>query len=246
MKTIGMLGGMSWESTISYYRIINERVRERLGGLHSAKIVLYSVDFEPMERMQRRGEWDEAGEVLADAASAVERAGADFLVLCTNTMHKVADAMTRRSTIPLMHIAEPTAEAVRQQNLRRVGLLGTKFTMEQAFYRERLEAAGLEVLVPEPSDREEIHRVIFEELCMGEIRARSKDSYRKIIDRMISRGGEGMILGCTEIGLLIGADDISVPVFDTTEIHARAAADAALAQTPGSPPGVLPRRGFIG
>jgi aspartate racemase len=229
MKTIGMLGGMSWESTVPYYRIINEQVRERLGGLHSAKIVLYSVDFEPMEMMQRSGEWEAAGEVLADAASAVERAGADFLVLCTNTMHKVAEAISRRSTIPLLHIAEPTARAVRERHIRRVALLGTSFTMEEGFYRERLEAEGLEVLVPNKPDREEIHRIIFEELCLGEIRAQSKESFREIIDRVASRGAEGVILGCTEIGFLIQPDDVTTPLFDTTSIHARAAADAALA-----------------
>jgi aspartate racemase len=229
MKTIGMLGGMSWESTIPYYRIINEQVRARLGSLHSAEIVLYSVDFEPIETMQRSGDWEAAGEILADAASAVERAGADFLVLCTNTMHKVADAITRRCTIPLLHIAEPTARAVRERNIRRVALLGTRFTMEQDFYRDRLEAEGLEVLVPEATDRHEVHRIIFEELCLGDIRAQSRDSYRRIIDRMVSRGAEGVILGCTEIGLLIQPDDVTAPLFDTTSIHACAAADAALA-----------------
>lgn len=228
MKRIGLIGGMSWESTSSYYRIINERVRERLGGLHSAELVLVSVDFEPIEQMQRRGDWTAAGETLAEAGASLERAGADILVLCTNTMHKVIDAIERRCAVPLLHIADATAAAVRERAFHRVGLLGTSFTMEQEFYRERLRDGGLEILTPGPEERHEINRIIFEELCVGSIRDESRASYRAAIDGLAARGAEGVILGCTEIGMLIGAEDVPFPLFDTTRIHATAAADAAL------------------
>jgi len=229
MKTIGLLGGMSWESTLPYYRQINEAVRERLGGLHSARLVLFSVDFAQVERLQRSGDWDAAGVLLAEAARALQRAGADFLVLCTNTMHKVAEAIEAAVDIPLLHIADPTAAAIRSAGLRRVGLLGTRFTMEQPFYRERLERRhGIEVLVPDEADRTEVHRVIYEELCQGSVHEASRQAYRQVIARLVERGAEAVILGCTEIGLLLGPRDASVALFDTTSLHARAAAERAL------------------
>jgi aspartate racemase len=228
-RAIGLIGGMSWESTVPYYRVINETMREMRGGLHSARIVLYSVDFHDVEAMQRGGRWSEAGEVLAQAARAVERAGADFIVLCTNTMHKVAAAIERAVPIPLLHIADPTADAVRAAGVRTVGLLGTRFTMEEDFYRERLrERHGLDVVVPDAADRDTVHRVIYDELCMGRIVESSRDRYRAIVDRLVVRGAEGIILGCTEISMLIGAADAAVPTFDTTLLHARAAALRAL------------------
>jgi len=230
MKTIGLIGGMSWESTLLYYRLVNEEVRGRLGGLHSAKTLLYSVDFEPIERMQAAGRWDEAGEVLADAAERLERGGADLLVLCTNTMHRVASAIEPRVRIPFLHIADATAEAIRAAGLRKVGLLGTRFTMEQAFYRERLaKRAGVEVLVPPERDRDRVHRVIYEELCLGVVRAESRAAFRSIAGSLVAAGAEGIVLGCTEICMLLSQDDVPVPVFDTTAIHARVAVDRALA-----------------
>jgi len=225
MKTIGLIGGMSWESTIPYYRHINETVRDRLGGLHSARILLYSVDFHEIERLQHLGDWEAAGTALASAARALTVAGADFLVLCTNTMHKVAPAIEAAVPIPLLHIADPTAAAIRAQGLRRVGLLGTRFTMEEDFYRRRLEADhGLEVHVPTEADRESIHRIIYEELCLGRIVPASRAEYRRIIAGLVTRGAEAIILGCTEISLLVSAEDATVPLFDTTARHAHAAA----------------------
>ena len=229
MKTIGLIGGMSWESTVPYYRQINEAVKARLGGLHSARIVLYSVDFAEIERLQHAGDWDAAGLILADAARALERAGADFLVLCTNTMHKVAPAIESAVRIPLLHIADPTAAAIRQAGLSRIGLLGTAFTMEQPFYRDRLQDRhGIEVLVPDADDRALVHRVIYDELCLGRIEAASRQAYRDVMRRLADRGAQGIILGCTEISLLVGPQDAVVPLFDTTAIHAQAAAQAAL------------------
>ena len=229
MKTLGLLGGMSWESTIPYYRIINETVRERRGGLHSAKIVLYSVDFHAIERLQQAGDWAQAGHVLARAARVLEAAGADGLVLCTNTMHRVAAAIESAVTIPLLHIADPTAAAVKQAGLTTVGLLGTRFTMEQDFYRGRLtDRHGLTVIVPDPPDREIIHRVIYEELCRGAIRAESRAQYRAILQRLVEKGAEGIILGCTEIALLVRPEDAPGPLFDTTGLHARSVALWAL------------------
>ena len=229
MKTIGLLGGMSWESTVPYYRQINEAVKARRGGLHSAKIVLYSVDFAEIERLQHRGDWAAAGALLADAARALERAGADFIVLCTNTMHKVAPAIEAAVKIPLLHIADPTAAAIHHAGLRRVGLLGTRFTMEQDFYRGRLAGQhGIEVLIPEADDRDRVHRVIYEELCLGRIEEASRQAYREVMRRLVERGVQGIILGCTEISLLVGAQDASVALFDTTRIHAEAAAALAL------------------
>ncbi|MFV3333813.1 aspartate/glutamate racemase family protein [Pseudomonas sp. NY15437] len=229
MKTIGLIGGMSWESTIPYYRQINERIKERLGGLHSAKVALYSVDFHEIERLQHAGDWDAAGRVLADAARSLKAAGADFLVLCTNTMHKVAPAIEAAVDIPLLHIADPTAEAIRAAGVSTVGLLGTRFTMEQAFYKDRLaDRFGLKVLTPSEADRGVVHRIIYEELCLGRIRDESRDEYRRIIGALVEQGAEAVILGCTEISLLVGPQDASVPLFDTTALHALQAADAAI------------------
>jgi aspartate racemase len=230
MKTIGLLGGMSWESSAEYYRLINEAVKAELGGLHSAQLLLYSVDFAAIERLQHVGDWDAAGAILADAARCLERGGADFLLLCTNTMHKVADAITQSVSIPLVHIADPTATAIRAARIGTVGLLGTRFTMEQEFYRGRLEGQyGLRVLVPNPADREAVHRIIYDELCLGQVREESRAEYRAIMARLVEQGAQGIILGCTEITLLVSAADATVPLFDTTRLHAEAA--AALAMT---------------
>lgn len=229
MKTIGLIGGMSWESTIPYYRQINERIKEKLGGLHSAKIALYSVDFHEIERLQRAGDWPAAGRLLAGAARSLQAAGADYLVLCTNTMHKVAPAIEAAVDIPLLHIADPTAEAIRAAGVATVGLLGTRFTMEQAFYKDRLvETFGLTVLTPDEADRQVVHRIIYEELCLGQIREESRQEYRRIIAALVEQGAEAVILGCTEISLLVGPADASVELFDTTALHALRAADAAI------------------
>lgn len=228
MRLIGMLGGMSWESTVPYYRTVNETVKARLGGLHSARVLLYSVDFHDIERLQQAGDWTAAGAQLADAARALERGGAECVVLCTNTMHKVAPAIEAAVGIPLLHIADATAAAIQAEGIGRVGLLGTRFTMEDGFYRDRLrERHGLDVLLPGPADRAEVHRVIYEELCLGNTRAASRDAYRRVIADLVRQGAEGVILGCTEIGLLVGADDSPVPLFDTAAIHARYAAEWA-------------------
>lgn len=223
MRTIGLIGGMSWESSALYYRWINEGVRDRLGGLHSARTVLLSVDFAEVERLQRAGDWDAAATLLAGAARSVERAGADLLVLCTNTMHRVADEIAAAVDIPLPHIADATGAAITAAGIRRVGLLGTRFTMEQAFYRGRLtDRHGLDVLVPGAEEREIVHDVIYEELCLGEIRPASRDAYRQVMAGLVARGAEAIILGCTEITLLVVPADATVPLFDTTLIHARA------------------------
>ncbi|MFF2811413.1 aspartate/glutamate racemase family protein [Streptomyces sp. NPDC058000] len=229
MQTIGLIGGMSWESTAEYYRLLNELTRERLGGLHSAKCVLYSVDFAEIERLQVEGRWDEAGAVLADAAGALEAAGAELLLICTNTMHKVADQVSSAVGVPLLHLADTTAEAVRGQGLRRIGLLGTAFTMEQDFYRGRLVDHGLDVVVPDAAGRETVHRVIYEELCVGVVKEESRTAYIAVIDELIAAGAEGIVLGCTEIELLIRPQDSRVPVFPTTRLHAEAAVARALA-----------------
>jgi aspartate racemase len=228
MRTLGLLGGMSWESTLTYYRYVNERVREKLGGLHSAKLVLYSVDFAEIERLQHVGDWATAGHVLAVAAQAIERAGAEALVLCTNTMHRVLDTIEPAIRIPVVHIADATARRIRAAELTKVGLLATRFTMEQDFYRGRLERNGLTVLVPDADERTEIHRIIYDELCLGVIRESSAATYRTIMANLVARGAEGLILGCTEIGLLVGAGDTNVPLFDTARIHAEDAVDWAL------------------
>lgn len=230
MKIIGLIGGMSWESTVPYYRLINETIKNRLGGLHSAKIVLYSVDFHDIEQLQRAGDWEVAGAMLAEAARSLEAAGANFLVLCTNTMHKVAASIETAVTIPLIHIADPTAVEIKRAGHSTVGLLGTRFTMEQAFYRDRLSAHhGLRVIVPNAADRDTIHRIIYDELCLGVVLPESRSEYRRIMQFLASQGAEAIILGCTEISLLVGERDSEVPLFDTTAIHARAAAEAALA-----------------
>lgn len=229
MKVIGLIGGMSWQSTIPYYRIINEAVSKRLGGLHSARLLLYSVDFDEVEKLQRAGDWAGAGELLGRAAALLQVAGADFLVLCTNTMHRVAPAIEAAVAIPLLHIADPTADAIRGAGLTRVALLGTRFTMEQAFYRQRLYRRGIDVLLPAPAERELVHRVIYDELCRGQLHDASRAEYRRIIKRLVAAGAQAVILGCTEISLLIDAGDAAVPLFDTTQLHAAKAAEWALA-----------------
>jgi len=230
LKIIGLIGGMSWESTVPYYRQINETVKQQLGGLHSAKIILYSVDFHEIERLQQAGDWQAAGAMLADAARALERAGADFLVLCTNTMHKVASEIEAAVRIPLFHIADPTAQAITQAGFTKVGLLGTRFTMEQDFYKQRLHARyGLQVVIPAPAERDLVHRIIYEELCLGKVREPSHIEYRRVMAQLIAQGAQAIILGCTEISLLVGQQDAPVPLFDTTAIHARQAALQALA-----------------
>jgi len=229
MKTIGLLGGMSWESSIEYYRVINEVARQRLGGLHSAKSVMLSVDFAEIEVLQRQRRWDQATRLMLDAARRVEAAGADFLVICTNTMHKMADDVEAGLGIPLLHIADATAEKVKAAGLRRVGLLGTRFTMEEDFYRGRLvERHGLDVLVPDHTGRETVHAIIYHELVVGKIEPASRANYLDVINRLVADGAEGIILGCTEIGLLVKPGDVNVELFDTTRIHAAAAVERAI------------------
>lgn len=229
MKTIGLIGGMSWESSAQYYAIINRAVRDRLGAPQCARVLMYSLDFGEVERLQHEGQWDALGDLMADAARRLEAGGADLIVLCTNTMHKLADRIEHASDLPLLHIADPTAQAIRARGLTRIGLLGTAFTMEQDFYRGRLEREhGLEVLIPEAGDRAEVHRAIYEELVAGKVVDASREAYRAIIARLVERGAQGIILGCTEIMLLVGADDSAVPLFDTTALHAQAAVEAAL------------------
>jgi aspartate racemase len=229
MKTIGLIGGMSWESTVSYYRLINQAVKTRLGGLHSASLILHSVDFAGIEHLQRAGDWDAAGAQLAQAARGLEAAGAGALLICANTMHIVAPAIASAVQIPLLHVVDATAAAVRQAGVGRVGLLGTRFTMEQPFYVERLQQQELEVVLPDADDRALVHRVIYEELCQGQLLASSRDHYRRVMAALVAQGAEGIILGCTEIALLVDASDATVPLFDTTELHAQAAVDWALA-----------------
>jgi aspartate racemase len=228
MRRIGMLGGMSWESSALYYQLANERVRDRLGGLHSADIVMRSVDFAGIARLQSDGRWEEAGEVLAAGARALEAGGADLLVLCTNTMHIVAEQVQAAVSIPLLNIIDVTAGAVRDAGLSSVGLLGTAFTMEQPFYAERLASHGLTVHVPEAEDRATVHRIIYDELCLGVVRPESLRAYQQVVDRLGDRGARGVILGCTEIELLVSAQDVDVPVFPTTRLHVDAAVDLAL------------------
>jgi len=229
MRTIGLIGGMSWESSLEYYRIVNETVKARLGGLHSAKCALISVEFAEIEAMQKEGRWTEAGDLLVAAAQSLENAGADFVVLCTNTMHKLADQIEAGVSIPFLHIADATAEVIQAAGIKRVGLLGTRFTMEQDFYKGRLiEKHGLQVLIPGAPGREIVHRVIYEELVLGKIRPESREQYRQIMNELAQAGAQGIILGCTEIGLLVMPEDSSLPLFDTTLIHAQAAVDYAL------------------
>ena len=240
MRTIGLLGGMSWESSALYYRLLNEAVREELGGLHSARCVLLSVDFDGIARLQEAGDWERAGELLAADARSLQAAGAEIVLLCTNTMHTVADVVTAGLDVPLLHIGDSTAEAITAAGLTRVGLLGTRYTMEQPFLADRLAAAGLEVVVPEQDDRDLVHRVIYEELVLGVVRDESRQAYREVVDRLVARGAQGVILGCTEIELLIGPDDVEVPTFPTTALHVAAAVRAALAEdAPSVPPTIV-------
>lgn len=220
VKTIGLIGGMSWESTIEYYRLINEEVKRKFGGLHSAKCILYSVDFHEIERFQVEGNWEKAGESIKDVALALEKAGADFIVVCSNTMHKVINYIEDKINIPILHIADATARKIQKSNINTVGLLGTKYTMEQDFYKSKMEANGIKVIVPEKDDIERINKVIFEELCLGKIKQKSKDYYKRIIENLVNKGAQGIILGCTEIGLLTNSEDSDVPIYDTAKIHA--------------------------
>jgi aspartate racemase len=228
MKTIGLIGGMSWESTQTYYRLINQKVREQLGGLHSAKLVLCSVDFSEIEAFQHQGDWEGAAKILIAAAQSVQSAGADFLVICTNTMHKVAPQIEQATTMPLLHIADATAEALLKDRITSVGLLGTQFTMEQAFYRERLEQKGIAVVIPNDNERAVVHRIIYDELCQGIVNPESKAAYLDVVAALAARGAQAVILGCTEIGLLIQASDTQVALYDTTDIHANQAVALAL------------------
>ena len=224
MKTIGLIGGMSWESTVTYYKIINETVKERLGGLHSAKCILYSVDFQEIEECQANGNWEKSGEILGEAANNLEKAGADFIVICTNTMHKVVDQIKEKISIPILHIAEMTAEKILEKGLKNIALLGTKYTMEQDFYKSKLIEKGINVIIPDKNDIEIINEVIYDELCLGIINSNSKKKFLEIVDKLRNKGAEGIILGCTEIGLLIKNEDTDVPLFDTAIIHAEQAA----------------------
>ena len=228
MKTIGLIGGMSWESTVSYYQLINETIKEKLGGLHSAKILLYSVDFAEIERYQASGDWDKSAEVLSQIAQNLEQAGADFIVICTNTMHKVAPQIQKTISIPILHIAQATADTLLENGIKKVGLLGTKYTMTQEFYKEKLLEAGLEVVIPDQAGVEEVNRIIYDELCLGQIKESSKQAYLAIIDDLKNAGAEAVILGCTEIGLLVKQEDTDMSLFDTTEIHALRAAEFAV------------------
>lgn len=231
MNNIGLIGGMSWESSIEYYRIINQQVREELGGVHSARSVMVSVDFGEIERLQTEGNWQEAARIMVQCAKVLEGAGADFILICTNTMHLMADEVQAAVEIPLLHIADATARAIQKAGLKSVGLLGTRFTMEKDFYRERLETThGLRVITPDDEGREQVHRIIFDELVQGKINKESRDQYLEVIQNLIEDGAEGIVLGCTEIGLLVKQEDVTLPVFDTLEIHAQAAVDVALGQ----------------
>ena len=228
MKTIGLLGGMSWESTITYYQVINTVVKEKLGGLHSAKCILYSVEFQEIEECQASGNWNKSAEILAKAAQSLEKAGADFILICTNTMHKVFDKVQAKISIPILHIATLTANVLEESGIGKVGLLGTKYTMEQDFYKNKLVDSGIQVIVPDEQDRKLVNQVIFDELCLGIVRKESKKDFLKIIDKLREQGAEGVILGCTEIGLLLNQQDTDVVLFDTTFIHAEKAAIYAL------------------
>ena len=229
MKTIGLLGGMSWESTVEYYRLINEGIKSKLGGLHSAQIAMYSVDFEPIEQLQKSGDWESSGEILADAAKKIESAGADFLLICTNTMHKVAQQIEAAIQIPLIHIADATAEELIKNNMQSVGLLGTVFTMEQDFYKGRLQDKfGLNVVIPEKADREIVHKVIYQELCLGNVQTDSRNEYLRIIKDLSEQGAQAVVLGCTEIGILVKQSDTEIKLLDTTAIHAQKAVEMAI------------------
>lgn len=229
MKTIGLIGGMSWESTVTYYQLLNEGVKSALGGLHSAKVLLYSVDFFEVEALMNKGEWDSAANMLSDVAMRLEAAGADMILICTNTLHKVAPQVQARIHVPLVHIAEAAAERLTQHGITRVGLLGTKYTMTQAFYRDKLTERGIDVLIPEGADIDLVNRVIFEELCLGVVKEESRAEYLRVIASLQARGAQGILLGCTELGLIVDPADVSLPLFDTTEIHANKALSLALA-----------------
>ncbi|MFA2809810.1 aspartate/glutamate racemase family protein [Bacillus mycoides] len=228
MKTIGLIGGMSWESTSEYYRILNEEIKSRLGGLHSAKCLINSVNFEEIERFQSSGDWEGAGEVLGNMAYSLQKGGADFIIICTNTMHKVVEKIKENINIPVLHIADATAKEINRKGIQSVGLLGTKYTMEQDFYKSRIEENDIKVIVPLGKDREKINEVIYKELCLGKITSQSREYYKRVIEELVQKGAQGIILGCTEIGLLIKQEDISVPIFDTTHIHAIEAVNFAL------------------
>ncbi|EEL11547.1 MULTISPECIES: aspartate/glutamate racemase family protein [Bacillus] len=228
MKTIGLIGGMSWESTSEYYRIINEEIKERLGGLHSAKCLINSVDFEEIERCQSSGDWDGAGEILGNVAYSLQKGGADFIIICTNTMHKVVEKIKEKIDIPVLHIADATAKEIKRKDIQKVGLLGTKYTMEQDFYKSRIEEHDIKVIVPSGTNREKVNEVIYTELCLGKIVVQSREYYKRVIEELVQEGAQGIILGCTEIGLLIKQENVSVPIFDTTHIHAIEAVKVAL------------------
>ena len=228
MKTIGLIGGMSWESTVTYYQMINEGIKDSLGGLHSAKVLLYSVDFFEIEALMSRGAWDDAAELLGDVAQRLEAAGADMILICTNTLHKVAPQVQSRIRVPLVHIAEAAAEELLSKGITRVGLLGTKYTMTQEFYREKLTERGIDVLIPEGEEIDLVNRVIFDELCLGVVKEDSKSAYLKVIANLQARGAQGILLGCTELGLIVSQEDVSLPLFDTTVIHAKKAIELAL------------------
>lgn len=224
MKTIGLIGGMSWESTVTYYQIINNTIKEEIGGLHSAKIILYSVDFAEIEEYQANSEWEKSADILSEAAHNLEKAGADFIVICTNTMHKVVPQIQKKISIPIVHIADATAEELEKKNIKKVALLGTKYTMTQDFYKEKIKRRGIDVIIPDEVDVELVNHIIYDELCLGNVNDESRKQYVRIIEQLKNEGAEGVILGCTEIGLLIKQADISIPVFDTTQIHAHVAA----------------------
>ncbi|WP_242241751.1 aspartate/glutamate racemase family protein [Bacillus cereus group sp. BfR-BA-01309] len=228
MKTIGLIGGMSWESTSEYYRIINEEIKVRLGGLHSAKCMINSVDFEEIERFQSNGDWDGAGEILGNAAYSLQKGGADFIIICTNTMHKVVEKIKENIHIPVLHIADATVKEMKRKDIQKVGLLGTKYTMEQDFYKLRIEENHIKVMVPSKKDRDKLNEVIYTELCLGKITSQSREYYKRVIEELVQEGAQGIILGCTEIGLLIKQEDVSIPIFDTAHIHAVEAVNFAL------------------
>ena len=228
MKTIGLIGGMSWESTSEYYRILNEEIKSRLGGLHSAKCLINSVDFEEIERFQSNGDWDGAGEVLGNAAYSLQKGGADFIIICTNTMHKVVEKIKENINIPVLHIADTTAKEIKRKGIQTIGLLGTKYTMEQDFYKSRIEENNIKVIVPVEKNREKLNEIIYTELCLGKITSQSREYYKRVIEELVQKGAQGIILGCTEIGLLIKQEDVLVPIFDTTVIHAMEAVNVAL------------------
>ena len=234
-KTLGIIGGMSWESTQTYYRLINQGIKERLGGLHSAELLIHSIDLEPIATLQAQGEWEELGDIMASSGKRLQAGGADGILIATNTMHKVAEQVQAATNLPLIHIADVTADAIKQQGLTKVALLGTQFTMTEEFYKQRLISAGLQVLIPDAEARQEIHRVIYEELCQGDLLDSSRQYYTQVIQDLVAQGADGVILGCTEIGLLISQADSPIPVFDTTAIHAAAAVDFLLSDATFSP-----------